>query len=682
MNETELERLVIRLVGDGSSYQRMLEQAQQSTNTAAKSIQASAQKIESFKSGLDSFGRTFLGVLSSLGLVTSLRGAFEMFDAYDRSLRRLKTTIEVTGGEVESTIKDYEAFGNVLFKTYNISESSTRAMFEQVETMGHHGEVAKVIIKNAVAMAGAKGGEAQAYLRASMALAEGNLQAVKYSLRLRGVKDESEILTKVQRLMATGLENARKDAEDTTGKLERLGITLKKVSIEIGRMVEGFISPLVEIAQKWADRFSNLNATVQRVIITIAGMFLLMNSFGRMKDTFSMILGLFSPWSIVLISVVAALAYVIENTVGLEKAWEGVKGVFTNVWSYIQSRALAFVEWFSPIMDTIAAASSAAWEAISAGASSVWTFISEGYVELSNWLSETWNSMSVSSGVLWDGIRDSIQELFISAEFTFKNFGAVWEHITTGLALDFVSFSNTVEHFFITVIPATLDWFSTEWVAVFKDAYNYSTTVISNLAVNIWKIFSNIPELIAGTVKFEDLWTPLSEGFIRESKKLVIPERQLGEIENQLKTEYDRQSETLKGSFEAFRATRLAELAKDKIIPEPIVSQAKKEALDVGTGIGKSVNKGFRSEKFEAVLSSSAEALTRIADFQSRLAEGREAKGTSTFKESPKLEVASATSAEGKDRAVTNNLLQQIRDTLVVDAKKPGMNVKVAGLTN
>ena len=53
--ETEIERMVVRLVGDGSSYMKMLNSAQSATRKATQSVVRMGKRIESVGNSLNSF---------------------------------------------------------------------------------------------------------------------------------------------------------------------------------------------------------------------------------------------------------------------------------------------------------------------------------------------------------------------------------------------------------------------------------------------------------------------------------------------------------------------------------------------------------------------------------------------------------------------------------------------------
>jgi hypothetical protein len=66
--ETELERLLVRLMGDSSQYQRMLIEAQSATTETMQHMQTTSAGIQSMTSSMEGWGQSALGIVSQLGI--------------------------------------------------------------------------------------------------------------------------------------------------------------------------------------------------------------------------------------------------------------------------------------------------------------------------------------------------------------------------------------------------------------------------------------------------------------------------------------------------------------------------------------------------------------------------------------------------------------------------------------
>lgn len=116
MNEQELERLVVRLTGDATSYQRMLVQASQSTQQAGRVMQTEAGKAEAFGKVIDNLGsrmslfagqmRALAALESPMSILTSgVQGAARA-ESLAGSFKTLTGSVEVAN----RTLKDLRKF--------------------------------------------------------------------------------------------------------------------------------------------------------------------------------------------------------------------------------------------------------------------------------------------------------------------------------------------------------------------------------------------------------------------------------------------------------------------------------------------------------------------------------------------------------------------------------------------
>lgn len=96
-------------------------------------------------------------------------------------------------------------------------------------------------------------------------------------------------------------------------------------------------------------------------------------------------------------------------------------------------------------------------------------------------------------------------------------------------------FGNDAVHLFMVNIPEILGWFSRNWVNVFTDVWEFTKTVFVNIGKNIWDFITSIPELIAGTKSFSDIWTPLTDGFKTSiTEALKVTKREFNDNEKSL----------------------------------------------------------------------------------------------------------------------------------------------------
>jgi len=111
--ETEIERLVVRLVGDSSDYQEMLKRAVDRTLGAADQIENYANKVNTFGFGMKRFALQAMGALTPLlGVFSLVGGAFKGVQLAAQ-MESMEIAFEVLTGNAElaqKTLKDLARF--------------------------------------------------------------------------------------------------------------------------------------------------------------------------------------------------------------------------------------------------------------------------------------------------------------------------------------------------------------------------------------------------------------------------------------------------------------------------------------------------------------------------------------------------------------------------------------------
>lgn len=245
MTGTELENLVVRLTGDGSEFRKMLIDAQAQTQAAAAQVKSAADKIEGFGKTLTGFGKTALGLLGGFLTIKWLEGARQSFEKVDISARKLKSTIAVMGGNVNVLVKDYTNFAKAVAASTTATKGETLAMLRQVETMGISGQLAKEVVRNAIALADGEEGQAEAHLHTAVALAQGNFHLLKRQLGLQHTATDAEVAAKAERMLAAGWENARIQGDSNSAQMARLGRSFGSLKKDAGELVTAGITPII-----------------------------------------------------------------------------------------------------------------------------------------------------------------------------------------------------------------------------------------------------------------------------------------------------------------------------------------------------------------------------------------------------------------------------------------------------
>lgn len=162
---------------------------------------------------------------------------------------------------------------------------------------------------------------------------------------------------------------------------------------------------------------------------------------------------------------------------------------------------------------------------------------------------------------------------FTSIEVVITNFGQTARAVFWGVQLGAVTLFEEIKHSFTVKIPAYLNYFWENWKNIFENAYNYVTTIFTNMLTNISEFFKAVWAYLNGD-EFDFTWTSLTEGFENTLKELpVIAEREMSDLEKRLTKQFEGAAKPLADAFQQKFAQNMAALGLD-----PETGRPKQEA--------------------------------------------------------------------------------------------------------
>lgn len=646
MREHEVESLMVRLMGDASSYQAALHQAENSTKQFASQITGvltgivgggtilgGAFKAVDLAADAESMKTSFRVMLGSASAARKTVEELQKFAAETPlnlgPLQGFTRQLLQAGVNLDEIIPTLKSLGDVALGDANKLNSLVYA-FGQIKTFGHlmGGELMQ--LRNA-------GFDPLAEISRTTGKSIGDLrnEMRKGLISFAMVENAFKTASSAGGRFADGMKEASKDLkglfstlkDDADAFLRAVGVVIVD-SLKLKEVVKA-LSTSAQEATKWFQSLSpeiKAIAAAIGIVVTAAGTLLLVwpliatqvgIAFALISGAISFVL---SPLGLVVAAVVALGALIVNEMGGPIKVWETLRDAATEAWDRIKTRTNEFLEWSRPIWLAIQQLGVTAWEETKKAALIAWDGIKAAWNVASNFFSSLWNSLSEAVGISWSDIRDFILDTLIIIEFGLKNFVDVAILSWTMVQLDFVRLGNIIEHFFTGTMPALLNFFSENWRNIFTDLFNWTTTVWTNYAKNVVTLVKSIPALIKGSMSIADLtdlMKPLEEGFKRVTKEFIGPERVAGQLEKELEQSVDAQSEALKKALVEFRRQRLEQfkLPPDVIEPEEVFPDfgpdIDKFNQDTGETTVKSVKKEM--EKLDAAVIGSAEAVSRIS---------------------------------------------------------------------
>lgn len=269
-NETELERMVVRLIGDASQYQTMLKESVANTESSMEQIRSATGTIGAGQVAMGTMAAHVIENMSSK-IKEFAKDAIRSYLTYEDSEIRLRAALESNRRNVEAAFAGYKAFSKEMSNVANTSTRTSFNMLQLAETMGLTGQQAERAVKNAIGLAAVRGMDPESFIRMTVALEQGStVMLTRYLPILRTIKDESERAAKAQEMLGGMFGTATKLADSNSGHLEKLEKAVAGLGKQYGEVtikaLIPYIDKIIDVV-KWMGTFNE--STV--VTITIVG---------------------------------------------------------------------------------------------------------------------------------------------------------------------------------------------------------------------------------------------------------------------------------------------------------------------------------------------------------------------------------------------------------------------------
>ena len=436
---TELESMVIRLLGDSTEYKRMLTEAVQNTQDSAKQIEEATKKIEGFGAGIKSFAANAAKALGALNIVGWLNKAENAFREAQGAQSQLTRMLQAQGREVTGTMRQYNEFADTIQRTTRVDGDNVLAMIRQLEVMGLTGDAAQRAVQNSIAMATAQGGEAESYLRATAALENGNAALISRSLGLGHIRDESQQVAEAQRQLGNMFQFTLQDARGLGGQIAQLKNAFSDLLEDFGEVVSAFTKPFraifVDVMKEGVAFIRSFSKETKTAIVVLAGLTAGFLALGPAIATIGTVLSLVFGGLPTLLGTVLTVLMLIgggivawaASMIDVQAAWARIREIGVSTWNRIKTVAMAFWSWLKPTIEQIKTNLRIAWERISTAAIIAWEYIKTKTNEFIAWaepyvtafianLLFQWRVMKFAAGLAWDFIKEKVTQFWSWAE--------------------------------------------------------------------------------------------------------------------------------------------------------------------------------------------------------------------------------------------------------------------------
>jgi len=264
--------MVIRLVGDGTMYQKMLQDAEKQTQQSVGVITGLTHKIEGFAGGIEGFAKKALGAIAALGIGVGMWHAFHEFAESERALVKLSAAIEGNSALVATTTERYKEFAEATAAVTLHDDDAILAMLKKAEAFGVTGEAAEKATKQAIQLAAAADVDAESALRVTTAIAKGDNERAMHMARmipqLRGMHDETKFLNEANRLMIVGEKTIAAEMGTASGRIQHMKIHMEDLTKAIGSHIVKALDPTIEKLHDMSKWYRSLDEGTQSTIAT------------------------------------------------------------------------------------------------------------------------------------------------------------------------------------------------------------------------------------------------------------------------------------------------------------------------------------------------------------------------------------------------------------------------------
>lgn len=261
-----------------------------------------------------------------------------------------------------------------------------------------------------------------------------------------------------------------------------------------------------------ADNLPIVVPLVSGLAVGFTGLFIALQGATIIETVKNAMLGLNAAMSANPVGVVIALiAGLVTAFVMLWNNCEEFRNFWLTLWEGVQTAFQSFVDWISPIIESVGQWFVDMWNTISTGSSDIWTGVQEAWSSFVEWIStniitpivEFFTSLWTSIQEIWTNITNAVQvailllqEIFNAAiEILLIPWNFIWENFGTTLTNIWNTITSTVQtgiEFVSSIIQTVMSVVQTVWSTIW--------TAISTVASTIWNTISSVVSTVINTI--------------------------------------------------------------------------------------------------------------------------------------------------------------------------------------
>lgn len=269
-NETELERLVVRLIGDTQHYMDSMKEAAEATQHAAHQIEDHTHAI--------GVAHITLGELVAHQIEHTVEKLKEMaqetlhaYMTHEVIHTKLHAILSANGRDVEALTEDYEAFAKQLGSTTTAGKGTILGLIQEAETMGLTGEAAKEAAKNVLALRAA-GMPSSMRLVARLGQGQAGRMAMMFGINTQGMSEQEKVAAVMEKVHKAR-KLAEAELETLEGQTKKYEQALHGLEASYGQFMANAMRPYLEAKKEAVIWLRNVDDETKKAIFTAGSLF-------------------------------------------------------------------------------------------------------------------------------------------------------------------------------------------------------------------------------------------------------------------------------------------------------------------------------------------------------------------------------------------------------------------------
>lgn len=511
-SEVELERMLVRLVGDSKDFQEMMQDAIKETRDATQQMEQHTSNIEKMTKSIGGFGQMvknygtmFLGIAGIGSTFQALKSSISLAAEAEENEVAFGTMLK-SAEAGKKMVKDLQDFAAATPLDTNTLQRASKLLLQ----FGVDGKNVLPIMRM---LGDASGGKAENLM--SMSLAFGQMSSTgrlmgqdlmqmvnagfnpleemartsgKSMEYWKGQMEQGRISMK---MVAEAFQSATGDGGRFQGLMEKQSKTLSglfstmKDDIdgslrEIGKdltenlNLKGFIQEVSLVAQKFTKWFKSISPAAKAAAAAVVGVAV---AFGVLTigiaiagKVLNIAFGGIPLITGLIITAIASLigwvSYLVVQNKGLANSWTWVKEKAIQAWDWIKRKAIEVWNYFQPAWEKLKEWAIDAWNVITEQAIIAWEWIERTGTQFFEWLVRSFQSFIAWVTPIWK----SYTQMLITYWGYLKKYAIiVWDFIVDAVVIAWEKIVNAVSKsidYVLSIIQSLADDTSLTWTDI------------------------------------------------------------------------------------------------------------------------------------------------------------------------------------------------------------------------